>query len=153
MVAKWSHSHAAIRPDCTHTARKRGKFVMSLITKSREPIVDAEPTTGAEVEGEIRDFVRRDSASLRRQPESDSDLVANNISSLLQRVAGTSVHEIDRLIGELQNLRELLSTEGARVQREIVQYATLSQSAMQSTKIIAESLSHWKGDGAVRARG
>ena len=30
----------------------------------------------------------------------------------------------------------------------------LSQSAMQSTKIIAESLSHWKGDANVRgARG
>jgi hypothetical protein len=30
------------------------------------------------------------------------------------------------------------------VQREITEYAHLSQSAMQSTKIIAESLSHWK---------
>jgi hypothetical protein len=36
--------------------------------------------------------------------------VANNISSLLQRVAGASVQEIDRLIAELQNLRETLST-------------------------------------------
>ena len=123
------------------------------VIKSREP-TDAEPATATEVEGEIRDFVRRDTASLRRQPESDSDLVANNISSLLQRVAGTSVQEIDRLIAELQNLREMLSVEGARVQREIVQYATLSQSAMQSTKIIAESLSHWKsGDGLRGARG
>jgi hypothetical protein len=119
-----------------------GVFVMTVI-KSREP-TDAEPAAATEVEGEIREFVRRDTASLRRQPESDSDLVANNISSLLQRVAGTSVQEIDRLIAELQTLREMLSTEGARVQREIVQYATLSQSAMQSTKIIAESLSHWK---------
>jgi hypothetical protein len=119
-----------------------GVFVMTMI-KTREP-ADAAETTGSEVEGEIREFVRRDAASLRRNPESDSDIVANNISSLLQRVAGTSVHEIDRLITELQALREMLSTEGARVQREIVQYATLSQSAMQSTKIIAESLSHWK---------
>ena len=38
----------------------------------------------------------------------------------------------------------MLHTEGARVQREIVEYATLSQAAMQSTKIIAESLTHWK---------
>jgi hypothetical protein len=98
------------------------------------------------VEGEIREFVRRDFASLRRQPESDSEMVANNIGSLLQRVSGTSVQEIDRLIAELQRLRDMLSTEGARVQREIVQYATLSQSAMQSTKIIAESLAHWKSD-------
>jgi len=29
----------------------------------------------------------------------------------------------------------------------------LSQSAMQSTKIITESLSKWKAEGAARARG
>ena len=139
----------------------------------------AELETPAEtaVEGEIRDFVRRDVAnSLRRQPESDSEMVAINISTLLQRVAGTSVQEIDRLIAELQALREMLHNEGARVQRvagtsvqeidklitelqtlremlhseaarvqrEIVEYATLSQAALQSTKIIAESLTHWK---------
>src|SRR3979411_2682415 len=113
------------------------------VIKSREP-ADAEPATATEVEGAIRHFWRPAAASLRRQPESDSDLVANNISSLLQRVAGTSVQEIDRLIAELQTLREMLATEGARVQREIVEYATLSQAAMQSTKIIAESLTHWK---------
>jgi hypothetical protein len=129
--------------DYARWARERGVFVVSVI-KSGEPAADAEQTLASEVEGKIREFVRRDMTSLRRNPESDSDLVANNISSLLQRVAGTSVQEIDRLIAELQILREMLSVEGARVQREIVQYATLSQSAMQSTKIIAESLSHWK---------
>src|SRR5262245_9055587 len=102
------------------------------------------------VEGEIREFVRRDGPGLRRAPESDSELVAHNISTLLQRVAGTSVQEVDRLIAELQQLRELLHQEGARVQREITEYAHLSQSAMQSTKIIAESLSHWKGDVTAR---
>ena len=115
---------------------------MSLI-KSREP-AELEKPAETEVEGEIREFVRRDMATLRRQPENDSEMVASNISSLLQRVAGTSVQEIDKLIGEMQTLREMLATEGARVQREIVEYATLSQAAMQSTKIIAESLTHWK---------
>ncbi len=115
---------------------------MSLI-KSRDAVEDDKPTE-TEVEGEIRDFVRRDVATLRRSPESDSEMVASNISTLLQRVAGTSVQEIDRLISELQTLREMLHNEGARVQREIVEYATLSQAAMQSTKIIAESLTHWK---------
>jgi hypothetical protein len=97
-----------------------------------------------EVEGEIREFVRGDISGMRRNPaETDSQLVANNIGSLLQRVAGTSVQEIDRLIAELQSLRETLSTEGERVRREITKYATLSQSAMQSTKIIAESVARW----------
>ena len=84
-------------------------------------------------------------ATLRRPPEAESEAVANNIGTLLQRVAGSSVQEIDRLIVELQTLRELLQSEGVRVQREITEYAHLSQSAMQSTKIIAESLGKWKG--------
>jgi hypothetical protein len=100
-----------------------------------------------EVEGEIRKFVRRDINSMRRDRETDSQQVANNISSLLQRVAGTSVQEIDRLIAELQSLRETLSTEGDRVRREIARYATLSQSALQSTKIIGESIAYWRQDG------
>jgi hypothetical protein len=98
----------------------------------------------AEVEGEIRDFVRRDVAGVRRHPENDGKIVADNISSLLQRVSASSVQEIDRLISELKILRERLHKEGERVQREIVEYASLSQAAMQSTKVIAESLNNWK---------
>ena len=63
-----------------------------------------------EVDGEIRELVGRDIPSLRRN--SDSDIVANNISSLLQRVAGASVQEIDRLIAELQSLRETSEHRG-----------------------------------------
>jgi hypothetical protein len=112
--------------------------------KTRES-AEVETSAETEMEGEIRDFVRRDVAtSLRRQPESESEVVATNIGALLQRVAGTSVQEIEKLIGELQTLRDMLQTEAQRVQREIVEYATLSQAAMQSTKIIAESLTQWK---------
>ena len=115
---------------------------MTLI-KSRES-AEIDKAVETEVEGEIREFVRRDVATLRRPPENDSEMVASNIGSLLQRVAGTSVQEIDKLISELQTLRDMLQNEGARVQREIVEYATLSQAALQSTKIIAESLTGWK---------
>src|SRR5262245_19094979 len=111
--------------------------------KTRES-AEIDTSVDTEVAGEIREFVRRDVVGLRRQPERDSDHVANNINNLLQRVAGTSVQEIDRLITELQTLRDTLQSEAARVQREIVEYATLSQAALQSTKIIAESLTHWK---------
>lgn len=131
--------------------RVNGVDVIMTLIKPREN--ELEKSTESAVEGEIREFVRRDVATLRRSPEAESEVVANNIGTLLQRVAGSSVQEIDRLIGELQTLRELLQAEGARVQREITEYAHLSQSAMQSTKIITDSLSKWKGDGATRARG
>jgi len=119
---------------------------MTLLSNGKSAEIDHQPRTA--VEGEIREFVRRDSANLRRGSDNDSELVANNISKLLQRVAGTSVQEIDRLISELQTLRELLHAEGTRVQREIAEYAQLSQSAMQSTKIFGDSLIQWKKAGA-----
>jgi hypothetical protein len=113
------------------------------VFKSRESDDGETKTADVEVEGEIRDFVRRDVASLRR-PDNESEVVANNIGTLLQRVAGSSVQEIDRLISELQRVRDLLQNEGARVQREIVEFATLSQAAMQSTRVISDSLTTWK---------
>ena len=100
----------------------------------------------AAVEAEIREFVQHDGASVRRT-SADSELLANSIETLLQRVAGTSVQEIDGLIAELQTLRSLLPKEGARVQRSLAEYAHLSQSAMQSTRIIAESLTQSKQVG------
>ena len=98
-----------------------------------------------ELEGEIREFVSRDVVSnVGRRPENESELVASNINSVLQRVTATSVQEIDALISELESSRDMLHSEAARVQQEIVQYSTLIQGALHSTKIIAESLTQWK---------
>jgi hypothetical protein len=73
----------------------------------------------------------------------------SNISTLMQRIAGSSIAEVDRLTSELYSLRELLQSEGARVQREIAEYAHLSESVMQSTEIIFEAL----GAGETKMRG
>ena len=105
---------------------------------------DFDQATEATVEAEMREFLQPDGASLRRTSETDSELLANSSATLVQRVAGTSVQEIDGVIAELQTLRALLEEEAARVQRNLVEYAHLSQSAMQSTRIIAESLAQWK---------
>ena len=98
-----------------------------------------------ELEGEIREFVSRDVVSnVGRRPENETELVASNINSVLQRVTATSVQEIDALISGLESSRDMLHSEAARVQREIVQYSTLIQGALHSTKVIAESLTQWK---------
>src|SRR5688500_17391877 len=103
-----------------------------------------------EVEAGIREFVRNDVAYLRRPGQTaladspENDITVKNVNSLIQRVAGTSLGEIDNLISELENLRDLLHAEGQHVQREIAGYAHLSHAAMKSTRIIAENLSQWK---------
>lgn len=104
----------------------------------------------SEVEAGIREFVRNDVAYLRRPgatPLADlpeNDTTVKNVNSLIQRVAGTSLGEIENLITELESLRDLLHAEGQRVQREIAGYAHLSHAAMKSTRIIADNLAQWK---------
>lgn len=106
---------------------------------------DLDPAGAASVEGEIREFVRRDLA-LPRKPraEAGGDGSADNVGLLIRRVAGASMEEIDRVILELQGVRDMLRDEGERVHREIAGYAGLSQAAMTSMKIIADSLVQWK---------
>ncbi len=121
---------------------------------STEPEVDSNLAAVSEVEAGIRDFVRNDIAYLRRPPgmlnaddpalEPSAEATVTNVNSLIQRVAGTSLAEIEKLISELESLRDLLHAEGQRVQREISGYAQLSQAAMKSTRMIADNVTQWK---------
>jgi len=115
---------------------------------------DSELSAVSEVEDGIRDFVRNDIAYLRRPAptmaagadsvDPNAEATVNNVNSLIQRVAGTSLAEIENLISELESLRELLHAEGQRVQREISGYAQLSHAAMKSTRMIADNVAQWK---------
>src|SRR5215475_12259304 len=115
--------------------------------------VDEAHAAVSEVEEGIRDFVRNDIAYLRRPPisspetapmDGQAEATVNNVNSLIQRVAGTSLAEIEKLISELESLRDLLHAEGQRVQREISGYAQLSHAAMKSTRMIADNVTQWK---------
>ena len=115
--------------------------------------VDSNLAAVSEVEAGIRDFVRNDVAYLRRPPtltpepsalDPNAEATVNNVNSLIQRVAGTSLSEIENLISELESLRDLLHAEGQRVQREISGYAQLSQAAMKSTRMITDNVAQWK---------
>src|SRR5450432_3955751 len=128
--------------------------MMNVIRPEKIDGIDEDENLAAvtEVEAGIRDFVRNDVAYLRRAPtltsettlEPTSEATVNNVNSLIQRVAGTSLSEIENLISELESLRDLLHAEGQRVQREISGYAQLSSAAMKSTRMIADNVSQWK---------
>jgi len=121
--------------------------------ESIETEADGNLAAVSEVEAGIRDFVRNDVAYLRRPPmqagselalDPTAEATVNNVNSLIQRVAGTSLAEIENLVSELEGLRDLLHAEGQRVQREISGYAQLSQAAMKSTRMIADNVTQWK---------
>jgi hypothetical protein len=132
---------------------------MNVIRSEKIESTEVDPNVAAvsEVEAGIRDFVRNDVAYLRRPApgmpssadtattlEPSAEATVNNVNSLIQRVAGTSLSEIENLISELESLRDLLHAEGQRVQREISGYAQLSQAAMKSTRMIADNVAQWK---------
>jgi hypothetical protein len=128
--------------------------VLPKIESTEAEVEDSDLSAVSEVEAGIRDFVRNDVAYLRRPmsvnaaPEVPVDpgaeATVNNVNSLIQRVAGTSLSEIENLISELEALRELLHAEGQRVQREISGYAQLSHAAMKSTRMISDNVQQWK---------
>jgi hypothetical protein len=138
--------------------RELGDQPMTVIRseKVESTVEDSNLAAASEVEAGIRDFVRNDVAYLRRPggpgvPASsdapidpNAEATVNNVNSLIQRVAGTSLAEIESLISELESLRDVLHSEGQRVQREISSYAQLSQAAMKSTRMIADNVSQWK---------
>jgi len=97
-------------------------------------------------EGEIREFVRRDVSGQRKPREAGTgpEASADNMNALIQRVSGASMEEIDRVITELQGVRNMLRSEGERVSREIAGYASLSHASMTAMKVISESLMQWK---------
>ena len=110
------------------------------ILKSREL---ARSGKQAEIEGNIRELVRQQSGTIRHSdPAGEQE--TSDLSSLLRQVSLQSTREVDRLIDDLRRLREKLEEQGNRVQRDIVEYASLSQSVVQLTKIVSEGMTHVK---------
>lgn len=77
---------------------------------------------------------------MRRRPAEPT--FTDDVGSMMRRATESSLQQIDDIIAILQRRRDKLLSETARVQREVIEYAKLSQSTVQSTKIIAESLEH-----------
>ena len=96
-----------------------------------------------DLESDIGNSVHSD-ANLRRVHEIESEVVITNIEATLKRLSSLSLSEIDQLVANLEALRDHLADEGERVRREVAEYALLSQSSMQSAKVIGESLAQFK---------
>ncbi|MGA8088455.1 MAG: hypothetical protein WCA10_14195 [Terracidiphilus sp.] len=115
--------------------------------RSPEKLSNVDQATANAVEGEIREFVRRD-VSLPHRQRSEINAAngpaAENLNALIQRVAGDSMEEIDSVIRELESVRDMLRNEGGRVSREVAGYASLSQAATTAMKVFADSIKQWK---------
>lgn len=97
---------------------------------------------------QIHEFTRRDGGLPRRehrQDSTDADLPGENLNSLIRRVAGASMDEIDAVILELKRVRDTLDSERERLIRDITRYASLNHSLTSAAKIISEKLKQMQG--------
>jgi esterase/lipase superfamily enzyme len=101
---------------------------------------NAKPVT--RVEDALREFARQDAAQ-GPEPEKTTQVVPD-VNSLIQRAAGVSLTSLQNVISDLQQLHDFLHNEAERIQREISDYLQLSQTAMGSTKMIADNIVLWK---------
>src|SRR5262245_16108745 len=88
-----------------------------------------------EIQTRSREFSHHDFAPQRRPAPTD-------IVTLLDRLREGPVRMIDALIAELQHRREAILKENMRMQREMAAYTKLSQTTMDSTREISETLAN-----------
>jgi hypothetical protein len=95
----------------------------------------------ASLESETRHLVQTEAPSA---PTAETDV---EIAPLVQNVGAASIAEIEKLIGELQEAKDFLQSEGDRVQREVANYTNLTQMASASVKIISDTVTRWREAG------
>jgi hypothetical protein len=162
-------THALISPDAArrpaHISRSRSASIRadrprpSALAAWRNPsrwqeeLMNSKPEISVEpilksLEEEISNSVRGDRltdrlAGLEPQPDVVGD-VNQSIGELIDKVSATSIAELEKLISDLQAVRNYLKAEGDRIQQEMTRYAHLSDTASASVKIVAEKLGQWR---------
>jgi predicted transcriptional regulator len=93
-----------------------------------------------EKSSEVR--VRRNTGELPRgQVERDNvKTSADDLAALMRRLSDSPTHEIEKLINALQALRKQLQNASSRIQRDIAEYAELSEQVTQLTSIICDGV-------------
>jgi hypothetical protein len=66
------------------------------------------------------------------------------------QLSGPSVQEIDHLIEGLRGVRQKLNTDRDYLQREMTRHAEFSETVLQLTKIVSDSMAHVQGTGPAK---
>jgi hypothetical protein len=99
------------------------------------------------IEGEIPDPFGLESIRPTKQPPNETEAANQDITQLIKQVVAPSNVELERVISELQQARAYLDSEGERIERETQRYLQLSQTTVESVKIISDAVSEWRKAG------
>src|SRR5262249_57311840 len=89
----------------------------------REKRGDVEHAAQDALEGDIREFVRRDLSRLQQQTSEEAVSPPESLEELIGRIGGASIDEIDRVLRALQEVRNHLYNERERLSHEVARYA------------------------------
>jgi gas vesicle protein len=114
--------------------KERSKNAATSAATARKP-----PAVKSELEAEMSNLLEQDGQKLPAQIENDGE----RIRSLVARLTSNSIDELEGLGSDLfsavRELQEFLKSEGERVQREIVNYAHLTETTLAAIKKMMET--------------
>ena len=97
------------------------------------------------VESEVRDLVEVERTKPVQAAHNKTEMDAERIRSSIARLTSNSTNELEKLISELEELREFLKSETGRVQGDIA-------SVLDGIKIIVEAITPWKAAAVAGAQ-
>jgi uncharacterized membrane protein len=78
------------------------------------------------------------------KPLHETKNAMSNFSSEAFQISGRSIQEIDHLIEGLRAVRQKLTVDRDQLQLEMARHAEFSETVLEVTKIISESMAHVK---------
>jgi len=94
----------------------------------------------AAFEVDMRNLLRGRKANGSASASTESEERNVELASQISQISFRSVQEIDHLIDGLQGIRQKLDDDGDRIQREIGQYVSFSESIVDLTKIVSDGM-------------
>ena len=91
-------------------------------------------------EVDMRNLLRARKANGSVEVSSESEERNVELASMISQISFQSVQEIDHLISGLQGKRHKLDDDGDRIERQIGQYVSFSQSIVDLTKIVSDGM-------------
>src|SRR5690349_20676230 len=89
---------------------------------------------------DMRDLLRERKANGLASASTESEERNVELASMISQISSQSVQEIDHLINGLHGIRYKLDDDGDRIQRQIGQYVSFSQSIVDLAKIVSDGM-------------
>ena len=89
---------------------------------------------------DMRDILRNKRANGSAGVSTEIEERNVEFASLISQISFQSVQELDHLISGLQGIRQKLDDDCDRIQRQIGEYVSFSQSIIDLTKIVTEAM-------------